>query len=189
MADSAVEICNRALNAIGQAAITALDEGTPRADLCNRLYTDLRDELLQDHPWNFALRREVSAALTSEPAFEWTYEYAFPTNAVRIISVNEDWQRVLWASEGRKILTDEASPINVRYVTNDLVESDFPPLFTAALVLRIALDLAVPMTDSAAKREALAKEFRVAISRARGADARESGPRQLMAETFIDARR
>lgn len=189
MAVSAVEICNRALNALGAKAITALDEGTERADLCNRLYTDLRDELIQDHPWNFAIRRDAIAASVTTPAFEWTYQYPFPADCIRVLSVNEDYQRVAWASEGRNILTDWEGPINVRYLSNDVEEPDFPPKFTAALVLRLAVEMAMPLTESASRRDALAKEYQIAIRAARGADARESAPAQFTNDTLIDVRR
>ena len=189
MAATAVEICNRALNAVGQAAITALDEGTARADLCNRLYTDLRDELLQDHPWNFAIRRDTPAASATEPAFEWDYAFPMHADALRVLSVNEDWQHATWVVEGREILTNEPAPVYVRYVSKDVTEDTFPPLFTGALVLRIAMDLAMPLTESGTRREALAKQYQVAIRMARGADARESGPHRYTVETLIDARR
>ncbi len=189
MANSAVEICNRALNATGQGAITALDEGTTRADLCNRLYADLRDELLQDHPWNFAQKRIALAADVATPAYEWDLQYNFPADALRVLAVNEDYQRVRWVSENRKILTNDTAPIYVRYLSNNVTENNFPPKFVAALVLRLAIDLAMPMTESAARREALFKEYQVAIRAARGADARESGPAFYTNDTLIDARR
>jgi len=189
MAVSAVGICNRALNAIGQAVITSLSEGTPRADICNRIYEELRDELLQDHPWNFATRRASLAASATTPAYEWDYQYPFPSDALRILSVNEDYQKTSWASEGRNILTDWESPIYVKYITNSADVVEFPPKFVTALVLRIAMELAMPLTESGARREALGKEYQIAIRAARGADARESAPSQYTDDTLIDARR
>lgn len=189
MTVSAVEICNRALNALGAKAITALDEGTDRAGLCSRLYESLRDELIQDHPWNFAIRREAIAASVTTPAFEWTYQYPFPADCIRVLSVNEDYQRVSWSSEGRNILTDYEGPINVRYLSNDVEEAEFPPLFVRALSMRLAVDMAMPLTESASRREALVKEYQIAIRSARGADARESAPAQFTNDQLIDARR
>ena len=189
MTSSAAEICNRALNATGQGAITALDEGTPRSDLCQRLYTDLRDELLQDHPWNFAQKRIALAAEVATPAYEWDLQYNFPSDALRVLAVNEDWQHAKWVSENRKILTNWKAPIYVRYLSNDVTENNFPPKFTAALVMRLAIDLVMPLTESASRRDALFKEYQVAIRAARGADARESGPAQYTDDTLIVARR
>lgn len=188
MAVSDVAICNRALNAIGQESITALDEGTTRAVICNRLYTELRDELLQDHPWNFATKRTALAASVDTPAYEWDYQYPFPADAVRILSVNEDYQKVEWWSEGRNILTNWESPIYCKYISNDLDEITFPPKFVTALAARLAVELAMPLTESSSRREAMAKEYQIAIRAARGADARESAPAVYKDDTLLDAR-
>lgn len=203
MALSAVEICNRALTAIGHKAITSLDEGTERADICNRLYAGLRDELIQDHPWNFATRRAELAAISEAPAFGWDYQYQLPTDCVRVLGlcdapvlasnntvvVNELYQEPgSWEVEGRRILTNEVAPLQVIYLSNAPTEDEFPPKFTAALVLRIAMDLAMPLTESGQRREMLGKEYLAAIRSARGQDSREKGPQRLRSDTLAIAR-
>jgi len=139
MAVSAVEICNRALNALGQSAITALTDDTTRAELCQRFYTDLRDELLQDHPWNFAIRRASLAASATEPDFEWTYQYPLPTGCLRVLSVFTADTSDQWEVEGGMILSDLSAPLEIRYVTNIVTENNFPPAFVTALSLRLAV--------------------------------------------------
>ena len=202
MALSNVEICNRALQAIGHKAITALDEGTERADLCNRLYFDLRDELIQDHPWNFATRRASLAALSTAPAFGWDLQYQLPTDCVRVLGIDTPQWPIgtpitsnsfeqpagQWEVEGRRILTNEIAPLRVVYMSNAPTEDEFPPKFTSALVLRIAMDLAMPITESMTKRAELAKEYMSAIRSARGADAREHGPQRLTSDVLAYAR-
>ena len=186
---SAVEICNRALNAIGAEAITALSDDTARAVLCNRLYTDLRDELLQDHPWNFAIRRSELAADATAPDFEWLYKYQLPTGCLRVLSVYTALDVDQWEVEGGYIFTDLTAPLEIRYVSNDVTENNFSPAFATALSLRLAVELALPLTESMSRADALTKRFMVAIKEARGRDAREHGPQTLTIETLIEARR
>lgn len=188
MALSAVEICNRALNACGLNAITALDQGTETSELCRRLYGDLRDELIQDHPWNFATRRTALAALSTAPDWEWDYQYTMPTDCLRVLAVEDAGAGdESWTVEGRQILTNSAAPLNIRYLTRDVSEIYFPPKFTSALVLRIAMDLAMPATEGMSRREMLGKQFVAALRSARGQDSRESGPQVIGAEDIIYA--
>ena len=53
------------------------------------------------------------------------------------------------------------------------------------LVLLIASDLAFPLAQSNAMREALAKAYMAALRSARGQDARESGPVSVLSEDII----
>lgn len=189
MAVSAVEICNRALNVLGQTAITALTDETTRAQLCARFYTDLRDELLQDHPWNFAIRRATLAASATAPEFEWLYQFPLPTGCLRVLSVYSSDTTDQWQVEGGMILTDLIGPLEIRYVSNVVTENNFSPAFATALSLRLAVELSVPITESMSKADALQKRFMMALKEARGRDAREHGPERLTIETLIDARR
>ena len=51
MASSVVEICNRALDAIGVQPITAITEETKAGGLCRRYYPQIRDDVIRGHPW------------------------------------------------------------------------------------------------------------------------------------------
>lgn len=68
MADTAVDICNEALQELGEQEIALLTDSNKRAEACNRIYTVLRDRLLKAHPWKFALRR-VKNSLNSNTRF------------------------------------------------------------------------------------------------------------------------
>lgn len=59
MAADSVELCNLALAHLGEAPITALNDGTARANACDRVYELVRDELLRSHRWNFAVARSA----------------------------------------------------------------------------------------------------------------------------------
>lgn len=52
-----VDIVNNALSKIGQPPITALTDDVERARLANRLFATIRDAVLRDYDWNFALKR------------------------------------------------------------------------------------------------------------------------------------
>ena len=46
---SQLGICNRALIILGAETINSLSENTKNAKLCNEIFDDVRDELLDEH--------------------------------------------------------------------------------------------------------------------------------------------
>ena len=54
---SVVEICNEAMDLLGAATITSLDENSKEARLCNRRFSTVRDAVLRSHPWNCLIKR------------------------------------------------------------------------------------------------------------------------------------
>ena len=56
-ADDIITLCNQALYLLGAKPITALDQGTQEANLCNAFYAAERRNLLRGHLWNFAINR------------------------------------------------------------------------------------------------------------------------------------
>ena len=81
-ADDIIALCNQSLYLLGAKVITALDQGTQEANLCNQFYDSERKKLLRRHPWNFAIHRAVLSEynallnpgfeLGSEPPESWT---------------------------------------------------------------------------------------------------------------------
>lgn len=51
------QIVNLALTRIGDLRISALSDATAAAQAANAVYASLRDEVLREHPWNFAAQR------------------------------------------------------------------------------------------------------------------------------------
>lgn len=97
-----VDICNRALSAIGtRSQITSLTENSPEAKNCNLLFATIRDELLRMAPWNCATNFNNLALICAAPGTPenpdqqttvwekgippppWSYEYAYPTDCLR----------------------------------------------------------------------------------------------------------
>lgn len=87
-AQSDVQICNLALDAIGaRATIASLDEGSKEAAACARHFAQAVATILQTAHWNFA-RKQVSLTLLKDATqtppdsvpVPWLYEYAYPSD-------------------------------------------------------------------------------------------------------------
>lgn len=80
---SIVDICNFALSEIGEATIVDLNEASTEARACKRHYEQSKNFLLEKANWSFAESVKPLALTTEEPV-EWTYAYAYPSDALTI---------------------------------------------------------------------------------------------------------
>lgn len=171
-------ICNDALIAVGHAQISALTEATQAARLCSRLYPLRRDELLRAFDWDCARALAALAALDTPPLFGADYQYQLPNDCLTVRATDHDSDNpedpVEWRVDGTLLLTDLGPPLNIVYTRQLPDASLMDPDFTAALALRIAVDLAMPLSNNASLRQELRSDYQAAISQARGSSYREA---------------
>jgi hypothetical protein len=184
---SEVQICNVALSKLGESPIIALTEDSKAGRACNLIYTDTRDNLLRAHPWNFAVRRASLARLTTIPAYGFAYEYQLPTGCLKVLSMDPEGDDIKFKVEGRKVLTDEA-PANLLYIIRVTDSTQFDTLFTEVLSAKLSAELAVTLTDSINLADFLHQKYENALSEARGMDAQEGTPDNIIADTWIASR-
>jgi len=108
---SDVEIANLALDTIGaRATISSFTEGSNEANVIQRWYVRLRNELLRKAPWNFALQtvnlalnkaspgtpeNPTAGTTTWTPAIPpppWAYSYFYPNNCLRFLYIVPQFQ-------------------------------------------------------------------------------------------------
>ena len=82
---SDTDVANVALRLIGSTnPITSLTDGSDNAKVVNAIYTEVRDDLLRSHLWNFATKRVKLSRLSTDPTFEFDFAYALPTDWAQI---------------------------------------------------------------------------------------------------------
>ncbi|MBF0188921.1 MAG: hypothetical protein HQL50_13445 [Magnetococcales bacterium] len=182
---STVQICNLALSKIGEESITALSDNSQTARHCALLYEPMRDAVLQAHAWNFATSRVELGRSTDTPAFGYAYNYALPADCVRVIQMEDPDTN--YKVEGRNLLTD-ASEAKIIYIKSVTDPNQFTPLFIEALSARLAMELAIPITDSNTLTRSLVQLYEAKIQEARQADATEGTPNEIIDSTWISAR-
>ena len=187
---SSVEICNRALQKLGAKRITSLNDSSVNARACLAAYETLRDSELQDHPWSFAITREEIAADATEPAFGRAYAYSLPALCLRVLPPYPEYNFMErdWIVEGRKIMTNESAPLQLRYVAQIEDCNLMHPLFREALATRMALELCEEITQSNTKKQLLSEEYKDIVRRARKASAIESVPIVPPEDSWITGR-
>lgn len=186
---SEVAICNQALVKVGASRITSLAEESKQARTLSAIYSIKRDAELAANPWTFAIKRAQIPASSTAPVFGWAYAYPLPSDYLALVEVGEDFtfydsdSGALFAIEtdsngSLSILTDQTSPLNVRYVYRVTNTGLFNSLFVEALACRLAAEVCEELTQSASKKEALWLEHRRALREARRLNAIEQPPRK-----------
>lgn len=186
---STVQIVNQALTKLGAQRITSLQDDTRNAREMNAIFEIKRDAELAAEPWTFATKRAEIPASSTTPAFGWGFMYPMPADFLRLVEVGEDY--VFYSADstvfqiesdpdtGRvAILTDQASPLRIRYIYKVTNSGLFPALFVESLACRLAAESCETITQSTSKREAAWAERKQAIREAKRANAIEQPPRR-----------
>lgn len=187
---SEIDICNMALMEIGRGAmLSSIDDNSQPARIVKLRYPYARDAVLQAYDWNFATARAALAANAQAPAFEYAAAYDLPSEPwclqVRSVYLGE---RDMWKVEGRQILTDVGSPLQIVYTARVTDVAKFSPLFIDALVSRVAAAAAVTLSESKSKAQDLWNVYLGKINEARRRDAQEGQPDPMPTNSWVGDR-
>ena len=182
---SQVGICNQALVKVGASRIVALTDESKQARTLNAIYDVKRDAELAANPWTFAIKRLEIPASSTPPG----YAYPLPSDYLAMVEVGQDYafydtdHGALFAIEtdsngSPAILTDQVSPLQIRYVSRVTNAGLFPAVFVEALACRLAAEICEDLTQSLSKREQAWKERTQAIREAKRLNAIEQPPRK-----------
>lgn len=196
---SQVEIVNAGLTILGSGRITSIDDDLKAAREAKAIYDITRNALLASHNWSFAKARAQLPALSTAPLFEYAYQYQIPVDCMRLLFVG-DWYAGLdltdyrgspteeFVIEGRVILTNFTSPLNVKYVKLISDTTQFAPAFTLMFAAALAEVLAEPLTQSDSKKEFAARAKQRALNDAIRANAIEMPPTKLPDDEWLISR-
>jgi hypothetical protein len=190
MPQSVVAICNNALIMLGEETITALNDQTKAARLCNQRWDSVRDAVLRDHEWACVSTDAALAASASPPVSAWDFAYPLPPDFVRAIRVStlDGVEITSWEIVGRNLLCNEKAPVILRYVQSTNQATLFDPLLSEALAARLALELCQSMVGSSSLMDAMAKLYQDKLRTARGVNARDVQPRTLQDSAWRKAK-
>lgn len=201
MAD-AVSICNLALSYLGDTAtVASIDppEQSTQAQMCAIYYPIARNALLEMHDWSFATYRVQVAKRSEDDTAGWKGVFQMPAGYVRVIKVQDRgwveglhfpisnpfdrWDKspdgVPFTVAGGKLYTNAEKPI-VTYVSSQVTEGAFSPLFVTALGYYLAMEMAgarVKGKEGQALAQNLQKAFQTALSLAKTKDAQQQSKR------------
>lgn len=183
---SVVDICNRALSRIGASRITSITDAVKPAKACNSAYNIVRDEVIRAHPWNCTVTRASLAPLSTDPAYEYSYQYQLPSDCLRLLEVdNNGYDFVV---EGRKILTDYGTALNIKYQKQETDPQQYDSLLVSVISARLAWEICEELTQSRTKTADKRDEYQQILMAAKMVDAQEQSPSTFEEDDWINVR-
>jgi len=154
---SETSIANRALQLLGAKRITSLSQDNRNAREMSTAYEPVRDALYESFMWKFAVKRAALAASGTAPLFNRTMAFPVPSDFIGLAPPDPNDNNVDrdWSIEGREIITDDAAPLNIRYVSRITDPTLMSPMFRELLSLRLASETCEAITQSNTKLRAL----------------------------------
>jgi hypothetical protein len=191
---SNVDICNLALTKLGAARITSLLDETKQAKALNAIFDMERDALLSEHPWTFAIKRAEIPASSTAPAFGWLRAYPLPADYLKLVQVGDVWTFYdagdlggLFDVEAGAVLSDEVSPLQIRYVYRVTNAGLFSSTFGIALAARLRSSVAEELTQNLSKKNDADEDYRAAIHQAKRANDIERPPQRVPDLSWVRA--
>ena len=193
MDNSHVSICNRALSRVGGSLITSLDDdGTP-ASLCNILYAGVRETVMQEFPWSFAIKRySLAPVAQKDPANPYGNKFLLPAKVSNVIWASDSSDDTIqnnldWRLEGEHILAN-AKHIYIKAVVSIDDPTKYDAMFVQAVVVRLAAELAIPIAASTELQQTLMREYGQSVTAAATKDGQQGRIEQIRTKRYLNAR-
>jgi len=171
-----LEIYNGALATLGHdQEVKTLADNTSVRRWCDRFYAQDRQELLREIAPQWAkLYTDLEDGSEVSDNDEWQYAYYLPTGFLRIIQIcDSDGVRVPFKLFSNSVYVNQES-VRLEYIQDIEDTTLFDSLFTRALMCKMAIDIALPLTGKEAIRTQVIKELSVYITDARNMDGQDS---------------
>ena len=191
---SETDIANRALRLLKAERITSLTDQSKNANVANDVFTEVRDELLRSHNWNFATKRAKLAQSSTAPTFEFDNAYPLPGDWLRTVSIYDNDAgagTLLWREEevnAQGVIVTSADEIWIRYIYRVTDPNRMSADFRAALSYALALAMPGISNLSASREDALDRRAMRVIRKAKHSDAVGSVPESRPAGSWITVR-
>ncbi len=183
---SDVSICSNALLELGAQVISSFDENTDRARLVSNLYPSTRDEVLRQHLWKCATKRELIAPDAVKPVFGYANAFTLPADFIRVVTIN-DCERPDYVIENGKILIN-ANQIQLVYVFKNYNASTYDADLIKLLKLSIKSRIAYAITQSTTLAQAAKDEYEFELKRAKSVDSQETPPNRFGESPLLEDR-
>jgi len=186
-----VQICNMALGRIkAQPIADLITDTTKSASTCRIFYEPLRDALLQEHPWAFAVARQPLAEVTVDNYSQYSYIYQLPVSpkclaVLQVMTAAYNESAFPFELEGDYIYSSEPSAV-LKYIGQVTDPTYMDALFIDALAWRLASEMVGPLTGDPSA-EPWAKYERI-ITKAWGADEQGKTERAVPSSRWTDER-
>jgi hypothetical protein len=197
---SKVEICNLALSHLGNyGTISNIDTPTDDKEIiCAQWYDITRQMLLKKAMPNFALGRKLVAELVVTIPFGYAHAFEYPIDCLKVLGLGnlDEREQFTFSIEakpggnGQAILTDDEweDGLQLRYIKDISLVTTMSPEFKLMLSWELAANIALPVTQDAAKAKLIRDGIPGKLSELSGLNAQENRPIRRSVSRFLAAR-
>ena len=189
-AQSAVDVCSRALILVGAEPITSFDDGNNEALIASNMYEDVARASLLNTRWRFSTNQAVLNRLSDVPTGRFDAAYQLPSDwlMTHVVTVNDT--PIEYQTYGDKLFCNEAASselvLDFTYRAN---EQGWPSYFTIAVEYELASVFAVSLARDQSLAQLMTQQAATSMMRARNLDAQQQTTRKLSTSRFITNRR
>ena len=189
-ADTALDICSRALILIGADPISSFDDGTTEATVAVNMYEDVAQSALVNTRWRFATNQKVLNQLTDAPSGRYDLAYQLPSDLLMLHAVTVNDNLIDYQMYGDKVFADTS--------TQDVVIADYsfraneetwPSYFTLAVEFSLAIIFATSIARDANLASLMTARAEATMAKARTMDSQQQTTRKLVTSRFLTNRR
>lgn len=199
--DTPAELSNVALARIGDRDfIDSLEENTPSARVCARLFPVARDTVLAAAPWPFATRRATLAEVAGETRSGWGYVYALPSDALVVRGIYNASNlgplataaartsyQLEGSTTGRVLLSDQGEA-EILYTARLEDLTKIPILVRDAIAWRLAAELSLALSVKPQVSAMFSQQYRQALASAIATEMRQGQDAVPAESEFITVR-
>lgn len=186
-----IGVINRALQILGSQQISNLNENSRGAKSMLRAYDSIFESELSKHTWNFSIKRASLAADATAPIFGKSRYFPLPGDFLYLAPEETTYgnpDRRDFQIEGTSIVSDNDSPLNIRYVSNSINEGSFSATFAEAFAHALAMACCEELTNSNTKLQNIASMYDEAIKTARRRNDFQNAPIKSPTCSFLTVR-
>lgn len=190
---STTDIANMALDYLDEAPLTSFDSDTNAvARWMRRNFWPVAWAAMRRSPWNFAIARASLTASGTAPAFGWAYAYPVPSDCLRVLPITADGTEsgtpTPYKVEGQNILTDQPTPLYIRYISRISNTGLFDNNFCEYLAAALAQKAAHFITSKQSYAQLMGQMAAGLLNEAQILDSLEGTPDDVLDDDWISAR-
>ena len=157
MAQSALDICNMALDYCNIRNITSIDEGTKEAKKCKMWYDTVRKSLLMNLNATFSIKRAVLAEIADyKHVFGYKKAYSLPRDLLMVLNLGSPLDDNYYQIEGEYFYCDESvQEVQIRYIADVTDVTKFDAEFCDCFALKLAEKICLALTEDEQKMQLL----------------------------------
>jgi len=188
-ANSAIDICSRALILIGAEPITSFDDDTSEALIAGNMYEDIARTNLTSTRWRFATNQAILNRLSEAPTGRFDSAYQLP-DYLFLHSVTVRDLQIEYNVYGNKVFCDaEAADVLIADFTYRANEVDWPSYFSVCVEYAMAVVFATALIRDTSLSNLMSTQYEFLMAKARSTDSQQQTTRKLTTSRFITNRR